>query len=196
MNGRVLPTRREDWTRLGSTTASVLRTPQGAGVAVVVAALALTAFSLGQQLDFVATVVELPWLTLRDRLAVLLDQYPVVGSAYGPVRGWLLVVVSGQTGVVAALGVRALRERGGVRTSGDGVLGTVGVVFGAAGAGCAACGPTVFAAVLGAMGLTGVMAALPFDGVEFLVLGAVAMLCSLHRVSLALDGAACRVDAD
>lgn len=196
MNGRVLPTRREDWTRLGSTTASVLRTPQSAAVAVAVAALALTAFSLGQQLDFVATVVELPWLTLRERLGILLDQYPVVGSAYDPVRGWLLVVVAGQTGVVAALGVRALRERDDIRTGGDGVLGTAGVVLGAAGAGCAACGPTVFAAVLAAMGVTGVVAALPFDGVEFLVLGVVAMLCSLHRASLALDGAACRVGAD
>lgn len=191
MIGDWLPTRRSDWRRIATVTRRVLTRPSGVTVAVLVAAIALSAFVLGQQLDFVTDVLQLPWLSPRERLTILLEQYPVVGPRYDPLRGWLLVTISAQVGLTAAIGVHALRQNG--LGSGDGVTGTLGIVFGAAGAGCAACGPTALAGLLSAVGLTGVLSALPLQGVEFLLVAALAMTVSLHRTAAALAPAECAV---
>lgn len=185
------PTRPADWRRLAAVTRRVLTRPSGLAVAVLVAAAALSAFALGQRLGFATDVLQLPWLSVRERLTILLEQYPVVGSRYDPLRGWLLVAIAVEVGLTAAFGVQALRENdlGG----GDGLIGTLGAAVGTAGAGCAACGPTVLAGLLSAIGLTGVLSLLPFHGLELLVLGALLLLLSLHRTAATMAAPGCGV---
>lgn len=181
---RRLPTTRADWRRVASAMGEILRRPQSLLLALSVGVIALAAFSLAQQWKFVLDVLRLPGLAPRARAVVLLDRFPVVGSAYEPLRGWLLVAVSVETGVLVALLDRAMRQAR--LAPNQGAAGTAGVAFGALGAGCAACGTTLLAGVLSAFGLSSVLVLLPWEGVELLVLGVLGMLVSIHHVSASL----------
>lgn len=155
-------------------------------------AVALTAFSLAQQWEFVLDVLRIPGVQPSERAVVLLDRFPVVGSAYEPLRGWLLVAVSTETGILVALLHRAMRE---TRLAPNrGAAGTAGLALGTLGAGCAACGTTVLAGVLSAFGLSSVLVLLPWEGIELLVVGVLGLLVSIHHVSASLARSSCGLE--
>lgn len=162
----------------------VLRRPPSLLLALSIGVVALAAFSLAQQWEFVLDVLRIPGVAPAERAVVLLDRFPVVGSAYEPLRGWLLVTVSAETGILVALLHRAMRETR--LAANQGTAGTAGIALGTLGAGCAACGTTVLAGVLSAFGLSSVLVLLPWEGIELLVLGVLGMLVSIHHVTAAL----------
>lgn len=183
---RRVPTSPVDWRRMAWGVRSVLSHPRRLVLALLVGFVVLTLLSVAQEWRFVVDILGLPHLSVRERAAIILDRYPVVGTAYEPLRGWLLVSISAEMGVIAAL-VSQQEVRLSLSES-QGVAGTAGVVFGAFGAGCAACGATILAGILSAFGMTGLLVVLPWHGVEFLALGALGLLVSLHHVSGNLDG--------
>ena len=63
-----------------------------------------------------------------------------------------------------------------------------GVVLGALGAGCAACGSAVLAGVLSLVGASGLALFLPLDGAEFAVLASVALLLSMYWLAEGMRG--------
>lgn len=85
------------------------------------------------------------------------------------------------TGLVVMLLVSYYRERGGmlIKTSGTG---TLGLVLGILGIGCSACGTLALTAVLGTVGLGGVVLLLPYRGAEFLYIGACVLLFSVWQL--------------
>ena len=189
---RRLPTTPADWRRMASATEEILWQPRHLLLALTMGFVALTAFALAQQWAFVLDVFRLSGLAMGDRATILLDRYPVVGTAYEPLRGWLLVVLAAEIGLLVALLHRGMARA--QLAPNQGVAGTAGAAFGALGAGCAACGTTLLTGVLSAVGATSMLAVLPWEGIEFLVLGALGLLVSLHHVSAATaDGAACDV---
>lgn len=191
---RRLPSTPADWRRMARATSGVARSPGHLLLALSLGFVTLTAFALAQQWQFVLDVLRLSGLAMGDRATILLDRYPVVGTAYDPLRGWLLVGISAEIGVVAALLHRAMGQV--ELAPNQGAAGTAGVAFGALGAGCAACGTTLLTGVLSAFGLSSMLVLLPWEGVEFLVLGALGMLVSIHHVSVAVaNEPACNVSS-
>jgi hypothetical protein len=178
-----LPTRRDDWRLMGRTARLVLGGPGYAVLALVAAVVALSLFVFSLNLPLVGFALS-PGLAPADRLMLLIEQYPFVGPAFGLVQGVLLVVVASLVGVDVAMAVYHVREHDLSAASGSGL---VGVVLGTLGAGCAACGSAVLAGLLSLLGI-GSLTILPLDGLEFALLGLVAVLLSIFWLADGMRG--------
>jgi len=181
-----LPTEPADWRLMGRTVRLVLSVPTYAALAVVAAALALTLFVTSLNVTLVADLVVGGTLSLDDRLVVLLELYPFVGTSFGPVQGFLLLAVAALAGVDVSMAVYHFREHGvDLRQGGTS---TAGVVLGTLGAGCAACGSAVLVGLLSLFGVSTALLWLPLDGLEFAVLGLVVLALSIYWLAEGMRG--------
>ncbi|WP_276257817.1 hypothetical protein [Haloglomus litoreum] len=178
-----LPTRRDDWRLMGRTARLVLGGPGYAVLALVTGVLALSLFVFSLNLPLVGFALS-PGLPLADRLTLLVELYPFVGPAFGVVQGLLLLVVAALVGVDVSMAVYHVREHDLSAASGSGL---VGVILGTLGAGCAACGSAVLAGLLSLLGI-GSLTILPLDGLEFAILGLVAVLLSIFWLADGMRG--------
>jgi hypothetical protein len=190
-----VPTTRSDVRLVARTARLVLSVRTYALFAALVALVTLSAFVLSQNLALVGDVVVGGSLPLAARFRVLAELYPFVGTSYSLLSGTALVVVAALTGVDLAMVAYHVREHG---LSAEGSGGSAaGVVLGALGAGCAACGSAVLAGVLSLVGASGLALLLPFDGVEFAVLASVALVLSMYWLADGMRGGSidgCPVD--
>lgn len=193
--GDSIPIQRSDWRLLGRTSVEVVGTPTYALVAVVSAAIAITAIVVARNFDAIRTFVVFgDYLSPVDRLLFLFDLYPFVGPAYPFELGVMLVGVSGLIGVnVAFLGYQ-LAELDLVGR--EGVGGAAGLIFGVLGSGCATCGVAILGGALSVAGVGSTMTLLPYDGVEFMGLSIVVLVVSVYALArnIAAD-TACPIDA-
>ncbi|QLG26057.1 hypothetical protein HUG10_00210 [Halorarum halophilum] len=213
-----LPRSRRDARLVGRTVRLVLGVPLYAIVALGAAALALSGFVLSQNVALVRDTVLGGALPLDARLTILVEQYPFVGTSYGPLAGLLLGLVALLTGVNVAVaayhvrehGISLGREGGDVSDVGDsgsvggaggagGAGSAIGVLLGALGAGCAACGSAVLVGLLSLVGGSGLLLLLPFEGVEFTLFALVPLGLSLYWLAEGMRGGeirGCPVDLD
>jgi len=182
---RRLPTRSADWRLMGRTVRLVLGGPGYALLALLVglAGLSLFVLSLNTALAGFALAGD---LAPGARLRVLLGLYPFVGSAYGPIQGGLLVLVSVLLGVDVAMATYHFREHRVTVEAGG--ASAAGVLLGTLGAGCAACGVPILLGVLSLLGLPSAALLLPFDGLEFAALAAVVLVLSVHWLADGMRG--------
>lgn len=180
-----LPTRADDWLLMARTARLVVGSPVYGALAVSTAALALSAFVLGQNFAL-AEFALAGSLGLADRLTILLGLYPFLGTNYGPVAEILLVAVAALAGVDVAMVTYHFREHGVQIAEGSG--GAVGVGLGVLGAGCAACGSALLAGLLSLLGVAGAATVLPLDGLEFSLLALVALVLSIYWVADGMRG--------
>ncbi|WP_073306828.1 hypothetical protein [Halobaculum gomorrense] len=210
-----LPSSKRDLRLVGRTVRLVLGVPGYAVVAVAAAVLALSGFALSQNVALVRDTVVGGSLPLDARLTILVEQYPFVGTSYEPAAGAMLVLVALVTGANLAVAAYHLRENGVFGDAGDadeaearagaaagnavgGAGSLVGVVLGALGAGCAACGSAVLVGLLSLVGGSGLLLALPFEGLEFTLIALLPLLLSLFWLADGMRGTeirGCPVDS-
>ncbi|MFB6110997.1 MAG: hypothetical protein ABEJ35_00510 [Halobacteriaceae archaeon] len=167
----------------------VLAGPVYAVLAAVAGVVALTLFVVSQQLPLVQALVVGGSLPLQNRLTILVELYPFIGTSFSPLAGATLVVTSAVIGINVALATYHLRVAGpGLKTGSS--LGAV--VLGTLGAGCAACGSAVLAGLVSLVGATSVVTLLPLDGLEFALLALLAVVLSVHWLSQGLRGSRIR----
>jgi hypothetical protein len=181
-----LPTRADDWRLMARTLRLVLSVPRYAALAAVAAVAALSLFVLPTNLALVRDLVVGGPLPVADRLVVLAELYPFVGTDYGPVEGAVLAATAALVGANVALAVYHVREHRVAVARGSGSL--AGVVLGTLGAGCAACGGAILAGLLGAFGAAGALALLPLDGLEFALLALVVVALSVFWLADGMRG--------
>lgn len=180
-----LPFRPRDWRLMARTCRLVLGGPLYASVAVIASVLALTLFVVSQNLTIVMDLVLGGPLPFGNRLTILAELYPFVGTSFGLAAGALLVLTSALVGINVSLAVYQVRATGlGVETG----SGLGAVVLGTLGAGCAACGSAVLAGLLSLVGATSALTLLPLDGLEFAFLALFAVVLSVHWLSRGLRG--------
>jgi hypothetical protein len=180
-----LPTARGDWRLVGRTVRLVLGSPVYAAVALLLAALALTVFSLSQNLSVVSFALS-GSVSGGSAVRILLDQYPVLGPRYDLVTGSILLVIAGLVGVNLALVAYHVREHGLSAEGGGGSA--VGVFLGLLGAGCAACGSAILAGLLSLLGVAGLGTVLPFEGLEFSAVAVVVLVLSTYWLAEGMRG--------
>jgi hypothetical protein len=181
-----LPTDGSDWRLMGRTAKLVLLGPAYAVLAVFVSLVALTLFVTSLNFTLVDDLVLGGPLPLADRLTVLAELYPFVGTFFGPLQSVLLVVVAVLTGVDVAMAVYHFREHG-VSVQ-EGGASAAGVVLGTLGAGCAACGSAVLVGLLSLLGVSTSLLFLPLDGLEFAVGGIVVLTLSIYWLADGMRG--------
>jgi hypothetical protein len=180
-----LPTRRRDWRLVGRTVRLVLGIPTYAGVAVVGSLFALTTFAAVQNPDLVVFALT-GSLPAADRLTILVELYPFVGTSYSPVSGALLLFVSALVGVDLSMLSYHVREHG-LRPE-EGAAGTLGAVLGAFGAGCGACGAVLVTGLLSLLGAAGALALLPLEGTELTLAAMAVLVLSVYWLAEGLRG--------
>jgi hypothetical protein len=180
-----LPTRRRDWRLVGRTVRLVLGIPTYAGVAVVGSLFALTTFAAVQNPDLVVFALT-GSLPPADRLTILVELYPFVGTSYSPVSGALLLFVSALVGVDLSMLAYHVREHG-LRPE-EGAAGTLGAVLGAFGAGCGACGAVLVTGLLSLLGAAGALALLPLEGTELTLAAMAVLVLSVYWLAEGLRG--------
>lgn len=126
----------------------------------------------------------LPW---GEKVSLLLALWGSIGTNFTPLAAASVIAGALLFGVTLALAVFVLRRRA-ARRRGIGA-GAVGVLAGALGLGCAACGSAVaLSALLAVFGLASLVPALPFHGAEVGILGVLLHLLAIRL--LARDAAA------
>lgn len=181
-----LPTARRDWQLMARTARLVLTLPAYAAVAVIASVIALTVFVVSLNVTLVMDLVVGGSLPLSSRLVVLTELYPFIGTSFNPAQGLLLIVVALLTGVDIALATYHFREHG--LNLKQGGAGTVGLVLGTLGAGCAACGSAVLLGLVSLLGISTSLLFLPLDGLEFAVLALVVLTLSIYWLSEGMRG--------
>jgi hypothetical protein len=164
----------------------VVTVPTYAVLAVLASALALTGFVVSLNPRLVGDVVIGGSLPVENRLVILIELFPFVGSSFEPVQGALLVVVAGLTGVDVAMAVYHFREHG--ISLQEGSTSLAGIVLGTLGAGCAACGSAVLVGLLSLVGVSGSLLVLPLDGLEFALLALVVLTLSIYWLADGMRG--------
>jgi len=181
-----LPTARNDWRLMVRTARLVLVGPGYALVAGVAALVALTLFVVSLNLTLLGDLVVGGSLPLGDRLRILVELYPFVGTSFGTLQGALLYVVATLAGVDVAMAVYHFREHGvSLRTGGTSAA---GVVLGTLGAGCAACGSAVLLGLLSLFGVSTSLLFLPLDGLEFALLALGVLVLSIYWLADGMRG--------
>lgn len=174
----------------------VLSAPAYAAFAAATAWASLTAFVLSQNPALVTDLILGGPLPIADRLVLVREQYPFLGTNYGTLAGVALLVVAALVGVNLALVAYHVREHG-LSASGSGGS-AVGIVLGVLGAGCAACGSAILPGVLSLFGASGAVFLLPLDGLELSLLAVATLLLSTYWLADGLRGGeirGCPVDA-
>ena len=164
----------------------VLTIPRYAALAALAAVVALSLFVLPTNLGLVGDLVIGGTLPLRNRLVILAELYPLVGTDYDLAQSVVLLSTAALVGANVALAVYHLVEHRVTLASGGGSV--AGVVLGTLGAGCAACGGAILAGLLGVLGVTGVLTLLPLDGLEFALLALAVVALSVFWLADGMRG--------
>lgn len=182
--GAAVPTRVGDWPLLARALRSVLTGPFYALLAAASGALALTLVVVSRNYDVLRDFVVFGELSVAARFEFMLDLYPFVGPVYSTVEGALLVGIATLIGVnVAMVAYRLVESTLVAREGADGVA---GAALGTLGAGCAACGTAVIGGALGAVGVGGGLAALPYGGLELLTAAVAVLALSTYALARAI----------
>ncbi|MDY6775593.1 MAG: hypothetical protein SV253_05880 [Halobacteria archaeon] len=190
-----VPKRKDDFRLMARTARLVLSVPAYAVLAVVAGFVGLNVLVISQNMALFLDTVVTGSLPLGARLGILQGLYPFVSPSYPFVMSAFILAVAGLFGVNLSMLAYHFKENGVSVREGSGSV--VGLVLGVLGAGCAACGTAVLAGILSVFGVVGGLAFLPFDGVEFSVLAAVALLVSVYWIADGMRGgevAGCPVD--
>ncbi|ERG90919.1 MAG: hypothetical protein J07HQW1_00949 [Haloquadratum walsbyi J07HQW1] len=164
----------------------VLTIPRYAIIAVIAAVAALTLFVLSLNIQLVTDLIISGALPLTDRIMILIELYPFIGTSFGLLSGALLSTVSALTGVNVAMAGYHIREHE-LTVAGSGAS-MLGIVFGTLGAGCAACGSAVLLGILGLFGISTSLLFLPLDGLEFAILALVVITLSIYWLADGMRG--------
>lgn len=181
-----LPTQRADLRVAVRTARLVLAGPLYALIALLVAVVGLTLLVVSQNLMLVGDLIIGGELGFFDRLVLLSELYPFVGTIYGPADSAAILTVAALMGVNLAMVSYHLREHEITAAESGGSV--AGVVLGALGAGCAACGSAILLGVLSVFGASGLVLLLPLGGLEITLLAVVALLLSTYWLADGMRG--------
>ncbi len=127
--------------------------------------------------------------TLSTKFQFVFSLYGSIGTNFTLISAAYTVLIATFFGIQIALLTYYIRKvRGGVtRIKGLSAMGLGGVISGALGIGCAACGTFVLTSVLALFGGAGVLAYLPFGGEEFGIIGVGLLTYSIYLLLKRID---------
>jgi hypothetical protein len=144
-------------------------------------------------LRLIASVVSAPDIALADKITLPISLLGSIATNFSLFSASYTVLIALLFGVYAALVVYYLKRRI-EATAGGAVTGFFGIVSGALGIGCAACGSIALSAVLSFIGVSGVVALLPLGGSEFGIIGIALFLIAIRTTAKQIQTpAVCRI---
>jgi hypothetical protein len=144
-------------------------------------------------LGLIASVVASPDASLVEKVLLPITLLGSIATNFSFFSASYTVAVSLLFGVYVALMVYFLRRR--IKAaSGGTVTGTLGILSGVIGIGCAACGSIAASTILSLIGVSGVVALLPLGGSEFGIIGIILFLLAIRTLAKQIETpAVCRI---
>ncbi len=144
-------------------------------------------------LGLIASVVASPDASLVEKVLLPITLLGSIATNFSFFSASYTVAIALLFGVYAALMVYFLRKR--IKsTSGGTVTGILGITSGVIGIGCAACGSIAVSTILSLIGVSGVVALLPFGGSEFGIIGIILFLVAIRTLAKQIETpAVCRI---
>lgn len=158
---------------------SVFRNSSYLLLALCVSALVFLFAVWFSNLELIAEVLSSPSIPLLYKISIPLSLLGSITTNFTAFSGAYTIIIALLFGIYVAMFTYFLRKRI-KEVGGTGVAtGFFGMISGVLGIGCAACGSFLLTSVLSALGATGALAVLPFDGKEFAILGIILLLESI-----------------
>lgn len=123
--------------------------------------------------------------SLKDVVLLLMSLYGSIGTNFSIISAFYTVLIAVLFGVNISLLIYYIRrmQTGASSPRRDGYVSVGGLVSGALGIGCAACGTFILTSAFTLFGASAVLAYLPFDGKEFGFLGVALLLYSSYTLT-------------
>ncbi|WP_266081783.1 hypothetical protein [Haladaptatus caseinilyticus] len=169
----------------GRTIRHILSIPRYAALFIASFLFGLSVFVISQNIELVQTVIFGKYMTAPQKLSVLAHLFPIIGSAFTPIKAWFLLVSSAFFGMNFSMIIYHFRNNKLNLQSGTGSA--IGMLFGTLGAGCAACGSVMLTGLLSFLGATSILTLLPFDGLSFSIIALIIFTLSMYRLADAID---------
>lgn len=144
-------------------------------------------------LGLIASVVASPDASFIEKVRLPITLLGSIATNFSFFSASYTVAIALLFGAYAALMVYFLRRR--IKATNGGVVtGTLGILGGAIGIGCAACGSIAASTILSLIGVSGVVALLPFGGSEFGIIGIILFLIAIRTLAKQIETpAVCRI---
>jgi|SRR3989344_204095 len=160
---------------------TILRRPL---YAVIALATAFVTFALSvwlPNLDFIATFISSPRVALGEKIAFLWSSLGAITTNFSLLAALLTIAISILFGLNVALTVYYFQRR--LQFQKVAGIGTLGMLLGLVGVGCASCGSIVLSIFLGIGATAAVTGVLPFGGQEFSMLSVAVLFGTLYVIA-------------
>lgn len=135
-------------------------------------------------------ILKSPLFGIAEKAALIAKTLIAGFAIFKPLSFAATLTIAALFGINLAMTVHYFRCKASFGASAG--AGAVGALVGMLGAGCAACGSVALSAILGAGATAGLIGILPFDGLEFSLLGAAVLMLSINLVAKKIaDPSAC-----
>lgn len=142
-------------------------------------------------LQLLAIVLENSATPLWDKITLPLTLLSAITTNFTLLSAIYTILIAILAGINVSLIVELVRKR--QMVAGGATAGSVGIIAGALGVGCAACGSLIVTALVGTTIGTGTLALLPFGGSEFGLIGAGLLSYSTYLLSKQLNKTTCDI---
>ncbi len=128
----------------------------------------------------VAGVAISPDVSLLSKIELLLSLLGSIGTNFTTLSASYTIIIAILFGVYLSMLVYFIKNR--VRDiSQSGIAtGTLGIISGILGVGCAACGAFLLTSILSTLGIAGIVRYLPLNGGEFGIVGVILLVVSIY----------------
>lgn len=167
-----------------------LKTPRSLLIAIGVSALVF-AFAVWLPNLRLLAIVATGDAALADKIALPLNLLASITTNFTLLSALYTIVIAILTGINVAFIVELIRAK--QMFAGGAAAGASGIVAGALGIGCAACGSLVLTALTGTILGTGALALLPFGGGEFGIVGVGLLGYSTYLLSKQITKTTCDI---
>ena len=125
-------------------------------------------------------ILESPAVSLADKVALPVNLLGSIATNFSALSATYTIAIAFLTGINVALIAYYVQRRKRQFSQAGTAVGTLGVLSGVLGIGCAACGSLILTALLGMVDGASVLALLPLHGGEFGILGVLLLSVSVY----------------
>ncbi len=132
-------------------------------------------------ISFFSDLLISPTISLKDKLNLIFSSFNILKESFGLFSAIITVLISFLFAVNITLLIYYVKRK--IKFYKSAGLSFFGMIFGLLGVGCAACGSVILSSIFGIGATAGFLGFLPFNGMEFGVLGVVILAFSIFLMA-------------
>ena len=152
-------------------------------ISLIIAIVIFTIAVIFPNIGFVKAVIIMDGISLYDKALLVFSLYGAIQTNFSLFSATYTILISIMFGVNISLLVFIIKKRAGVRFGKNTSTNYFGLIAGALGIGCSACGSLLLTSLLPFLGLGSFLAILPFGGEEFGIISVVILIYTTVSLS-------------